>query len=53
MSASYQIADSWSVTFEAINLTNERAFVTEDVKERVSLIAYSGRRYLLGVRAAF
>ena len=53
MSAAYQITDAWSVTFEAINLTNERAFVTEDVKERVSLIAYSGRRYLLGVRGAF
>ena len=53
MSASYQVTDTWAVTFEGINLTDERVFVSEDIKERVSLIAYSGRRFVIGVRGTF
>ena len=53
MSASYQVTDTWAFTFEGINLTDERGFITEDVRERVSLIAYSGRRFLLGIRGSF
>jgi iron complex outermembrane recepter protein len=52
-SASYDINDRFTVTLEGINLTNERAFISEDVPERVSLITYSGRRFILGLRASF
>jgi TonB-dependent receptor len=52
-SASYNINEMLAVSFEAINITNENIREYADVRERVSLIEYSGRRYQLGVTAKF
>lgn len=52
-SFSYDITEKISVTAEAINLTNERLYEYVDVRERLSLIQYTGTRYMLGLRASF
>jgi TonB-dependent receptor len=52
-STSYDVNEMITVSFEAINLTNENILEFADVRERVSLIEYSGRRYQLGVTAKF
>jgi len=52
-STSYDVTEQITVSFEAINLTNENILEYADVRERVSLIEYSGRRYQLGLTAKF
>ncbi len=52
-STSYDVNEMITVSFEAINLTNENILEFADVRERVSLLEYSGRRYQLGVTAKF
>lgn len=52
-SASYDVMDNMTVSFEAINITNENILEYADVRERVSLIQYSGRRYQIGITAKF
>lgn len=52
-STSYDINESFTVNFEAINLTNENILEYADVRERVTLLQYSGRRYQLGLTAKF
>ena len=52
-SASYDVTDNISLSFEGVNLTDERQFRFEDVEERLSLIQYTGRRFVIGLRATF
>ncbi|MGJ8682182.1 TonB-dependent receptor [Paraglaciecola sp.] len=52
-STSYDINETFTVNFEAINLTNENIIEYADVRERVTLVQYSGVRYQLGVSAKF
>lgn len=52
-SLSYDFNDHLSITAEAINLTNERIFEYVDVKERLSLMQYTGPRYKIGLRMNF
>ncbi|MDU0354890.1 TonB-dependent receptor [Paraglaciecola aquimarina] len=52
-STSYDINERFTVNFEAINLTNENILEYADVRERVTLVQYSGRRYQLGLTAKF
>ncbi|MDU0354886.1 TonB-dependent receptor [Paraglaciecola aquimarina] len=52
-SASYDINENITVNAEVINLTNESNLRFADVRERVVNLAYSGRRYQLGVSAKF
>lgn len=52
-STSYDINENVTVNFEAINLTNENILEYADVRERVTLVQYSGRRYQLGLTAKF
>lgn len=53
LSMSYNVNEDITVSFEGVNITNERTFITEDVRDRVSLISYSGRRFTLGVNVSF
>ncbi|WP_158969604.1 TonB-dependent receptor [Paraglaciecola sp. L3A3] len=52
-STSYDINESFTVNFEAINLTDENILEYADVRERVTLVQYSGVRYQLGLTAKF
>lgn len=52
-SASYAMNKHFSLTAEAINLTNEEVFQYADVEERLISRQYSGPRYRVGVRAKF
>ncbi|MGJ8680534.1 TonB-dependent receptor [Paraglaciecola sp.] len=52
-SASYDINENVTVNAEVINLTNESNLRFADVRERVVNLAYSGRRYQIGVSAKF
>ncbi len=53
LSMSYNINEEITLSFEGVNITDERTYITEDVKDRVSLISYSGRRFTLGVNVSF
>ena len=52
-SASYDINENFTVNAEVINLTDENILQFGDVRDRVSLIQYSGRRYQIGVAFNF
>lgn len=52
-STSYDINETFTISAEAINLTNEKIVEYADVRERVTQIQYSGRRFQLGVKATF
>ncbi|WP_020208779.1 TonB-dependent receptor [Gilvimarinus chinensis] len=52
-SFSYDVNDYLTLTAEAINLTDERTLEYVDVKERLSLMQYTGTRYKVGVRMNF
>ncbi|MGJ8693807.1 MAG: TonB-dependent receptor [Thalassotalea sp.] len=52
-SASYDVNENLTVSFEAINLTDENILEYADIRERVTLVQYSGVRYQLGVSAKF
>lgn len=52
-SASYDINENFTVNAEVINLTDESNLRYADVRERVVNLAYSGRRYQIGVSAKF
>lgn len=52
-STSYDINEHLTLTAEAINLTDENILEYADVRERVTLIQYSGRRFQLGLTAKF
>jgi len=52
-SASYDLTDNFTLTAEAINITDERVYHYADVKDRFVNVQYSGPRYRLGLRAKF
>ena len=52
-SASYDFDENLTISFEAINLTDENILEYADVRERVTLVQYSGVRYQLGLTAKF
>lgn len=52
-SMSYDINENFTVNAEAINLTDENILEFADVRERVTLVQYSGVRYQVGLTAKF
>ncbi|ARD45994.1 TonB-dependent receptor [Pseudocolwellia sp. HL-MZ19] len=52
-STSYDINENFTINAEVINLTDESNLRYADVRERVVNLAYSGRRYQIGVSAKF
>ena len=52
-STSYDINEMFTLSAEAINLTNEKIVEYADVRERVTLVQYSGRRFQVGIKAKF
>ncbi|WP_158970451.1 TonB-dependent receptor [Paraglaciecola sp. L3A3] len=52
-SVSYDINERITISAEAINLTNESRLEYVDIRERVSIVEYSGVRYQMGIRAKF
>ena len=52
-SASYDINETFTVSLEAVNLTNETRLQYYGQRDRVSLVEMTGTRYYLGVRATF
>ncbi len=52
-STSYDVSENITIRGEVINLTNENIIEFADIRERVSLIQYTGRRYQLGLTAKF
>jgi iron complex outermembrane recepter protein len=50
---SYDLNEMFTLSLEAINLLNERRLEFVDVRNRVSLVQYTGARYQLGLRATF
>lgn len=52
-STSYDIDENFTVSAEIINLTDENILEYADVRSRVTLVQYSGRRYQLGITAKF
>jgi iron complex outermembrane receptor protein len=52
-SISYDLNESFTLSAEAINLTDEGRVEYIDIRERVSRVEYAGVRYQLGVRARF
>ncbi|MBV1900561.1 MAG: TonB-dependent receptor, partial [Kordiimonadaceae bacterium] len=46
----YRINDQFELTFEASNLLNENTIRFADIRERVLLNEYTGRRFFFGVR---
>lgn len=52
-STSYDINETLTIRAEAINLTNENIIEYADIRERVTLVQYSGRRFQVGVSAKF
>ena len=52
-SSSYDINDNFTVNAEVINLTDENILEYADVRERVTKLQYSGRRFQVGVSAKF
>lgn len=53
LSLSYDITESLTASFEAINLTNETRLMYLGQRDRVSLVEMTGTRYQLGLRANF
>lgn len=53
MSLSYDVTDNYTVTFEAINLSNETRLQYLAQRDRVSLVEMTGTRYQLGIRGTF
>ncbi|NHN39791.1 TonB-dependent receptor [Pseudomaricurvus alcaniphilus] len=52
-SMSYDINENFTLSAEAINLTDERTFEYVDVEERLSLLQYAGPRFKVGLRMSF
>ncbi|EWH09586.1 TonB-dependent receptor [Catenovulum agarivorans DS-2] len=52
-STSYDISDQLTLSAEVINLTNENILEYADVRERMTLLQYSGRRFQVGLTAKF
>ncbi len=52
-STSYDINETFTIRGEAINLTNENIIEYADIRERVTLVQYTGRRFQVGITAKF
>ncbi|KMT63680.1 TonB-dependent receptor [Catenovulum maritimum] len=52
-SASYDLSENMTISAEAINLTNENILEYADIRERVTLLQYSGRRFQVGFTTKF
>ena len=52
-SMSYDIDDRYTLSVEAINLTDEGRVEYVDIRERVSRVEYAGVRYQVGLRVKF
>lgn len=52
-STSYDISETLTISAEAINLTDESVLEYADIRERVILKQYTGRRYQVGITAKF
>ncbi|MER2490784.1 TonB-dependent receptor [Catenovulum sediminis] len=52
-STSYELTENFTIRAEAINLTNENILEYADVRERMTMLQYSGRRFQLGLTAKF
>lgn len=52
-STSWDIDDNFTLKAEVINLTDENILEYADVRERVTRLQYSGRRFQVGVSASF
>lgn len=53
MSMSYDFTDNLTMSFEAINLTNETRLGYVGQRDRVTLVEMTGRRLQVGLRATF
>jgi outer membrane receptor protein involved in Fe transport len=51
--ASYDLTENLTVSASAVNVTNEKVFHYADTEERMRLIQYAGRRYVIGISAKF
>lgn len=52
-STSYDVTENVTLSAEVINLTDADIFEYADIKERMVLVQYTGRRYQVGVTAKF
>jgi len=52
-SSSYNVNEKLSISAEIINITNERSLQFADIRERVTNIEYTGRRYFVSARYTF
>ncbi|NQZ12773.1 MAG: TonB-dependent receptor, partial [Algicola sp.] len=52
-SSSYQVSDNLSLTFEAVNLTDEEVVEYDGEKSRLMSIYQNGRRFLVGLNMSF
>lgn len=52
-STSYDFNENFTVSAEVINLTDEQSLEYADVRERVTLVQYNGRRFQAGVTVRF
>lgn len=53
LSTSYEINENFTVSAEVINATDANILEYADVRERVTKLQYSGRRFQIGVTARF
>ena len=53
MSVSYDLSEMLTLSFEAVNLTNETRLQYYGQRDRVSFVEMTGTRYHLGLRASF
>ena len=49
----YALSENTKITLDVSNLLDENTIKFADVRERVILNEYTGRRFLLGVRSTF
>lgn len=53
ISTSYDIDDNITISAEVINATNENILEYADIRERVTLMSYSGRRFQAGITVKY
>ena len=53
LSTSYDINENLTISAEVVNATNANILEYADVRERVTKLEYSGRRYQVGITARF
>lgn len=53
LSTSYDLNDNVTLSAEVINMTNENTLEYADIRERVTLVSYSGRRFQAGITVKY